>query len=128
MDPDEAYRRIFQSNSGALYFAQCAHPQETWLPLLEKCYAKAHGDYCSIEGGHEGEGLEDLTGGITSELVTTDILDRVSYMQPMIVRTRTNKHTYRSTSGRNNFSRSTTNSFSGVALASSVVGVSVRVL
>ncbi|KAH7203608.1 hypothetical protein DER44DRAFT_779703 [Fusarium oxysporum] len=76
VDPDEAYRRIFQSNSSALYFAQCQHPQETWLPLLEKCYAKAHGDYGAIEGGFGGEGIEDLTGGVTSELLTTDILDR----------------------------------------------------
>ncbi|KAF4976813.1 hypothetical protein FZEAL_6554 [Fusarium zealandicum] len=63
IDPEEAYRRIFQTNSSALYFAQCQHPQETWLPLLEKCYAKAHGDYAAIEGGFGGEGIEDLTGG-----------------------------------------------------------------
>ncbi|RGP61506.1 hypothetical protein FLONG3_10512 [Fusarium longipes] len=86
VDPDEAYRRIFQSNSGALYFAQCAHPQETWLPLLEKCYAKAHGDYCSIEGGFGGEGLEDLTGGITSELVTTDILDKEYFWKEQLLK------------------------------------------
>ncbi|KAM0185415.1 hypothetical protein ACHAPI_012172 [Fusarium lateritium] len=76
VDADEAYRRIFQSNSSALYFAQCQHPQETWLPLLEKAYAKAHGDYGAIEGGFGGEGIEDLTGGVTSELFTTDILDK----------------------------------------------------
>lgn len=78
VNSDEAYRRVYQSNSSALYFAQCAHPQETWLPLLEKCYAKAHGDYACIEGGFGGEGIEDLTGGITSELWTTDVLDKVS--------------------------------------------------
>lgn len=76
-NPEDAYRTIYQSNSASLYFAQCEHPQETWLPLLEKCYAKAHGDYAAIEGGFGGEGLEDLTGGVTSELITTDILDRV---------------------------------------------------
>jgi hypothetical protein len=31
---DEAYRKVYQSNSSALYFAQCAHPQETWLPYV----------------------------------------------------------------------------------------------
>ncbi|PNY27725.1 Calpain-1 catalytic subunit, partial [Tolypocladium capitatum] len=76
LDPEEAYRRVYQANSGALYFAQCEHPQETWLPLLEKCYAKAHGDYAAIEGGFGGEGVEDLTGGVTSEIFTTDILDK----------------------------------------------------
>jgi hypothetical protein len=78
INPEEAYRKIYQSNSSALYFAQCQNPQETWLPLLEKCFAKAHGDYAAIEGGFGGEGIEDLTGGVTSELFTADILDKVS--------------------------------------------------
>lgn len=46
--------------------------------MLEKCFAKAHGDYHAISGGFGGEGIEDLTGGVTSELFTTDILDKVS--------------------------------------------------
>ncbi|KAK4226496.1 hypothetical protein QBC38DRAFT_366323 [Podospora fimiseda] len=74
-DPDEHYRKTFQRNSTALYFAQCEHKNETWLPLLEKAYAKAHGDYAAIDGGFTGEGIEDLTGGVTSELFTADILD-----------------------------------------------------
>ncbi|KAK4129881.1 cysteine proteinase [Trichocladium antarcticum] len=75
-DAEEAYRRTYQSNSVALYFAQCENPNETWLPLLEKAYAKAHGDYACIEGGYTGEGIEDLTGGVTTELFTTDVLDK----------------------------------------------------
>jgi hypothetical protein len=76
-NPEKVYRRLYQSNSSALYFAQCQHPLETWLPLLEKAYAKAHGDYAAIEGGFNGEGIEDLTGGVTSEIFTADILDKV---------------------------------------------------
>ncbi|PKS07480.1 hypothetical protein jhhlp_006084 [Lomentospora prolificans] len=79
VDSEEAYRRIYQSNSGALYFSQCEDPNETWLPLLEKCYAKAHGDYACIEGGFTGEAIEDLTGGVTTEIYTSDILDREAF-------------------------------------------------
>ncbi|KAI9742210.1 MAG: hypothetical protein M1818_004110 [Claussenomyces sp. TS43310] len=73
---EDDYRKAYQSNSGALYFAQCEDPNETWLPLLEKAYAKAHGDYAAIEGGFTGEGIEDLTGGVTTELFSTDIFDK----------------------------------------------------
>ncbi|KAI1866672.1 uncharacterized protein JN550_007525 [Neoarthrinium moseri] len=75
VESEEQYRKAYQSGSGSLYFAQCVHPDETWVPLLEKAYAKAHGDFAAIEGGFTGEGIEDLTGGVTSELYTSDILD-----------------------------------------------------
>ena len=48
------YRKEFQSNSRALYYAQSTHPDETWVPLLEKAFAKAHGDYSAIEFGSVG--------------------------------------------------------------------------
>lgn len=50
----EEYRKEFQSNSRALWFAQSTHPDETWVPILEKAFAKAHGDYGSIEFGSVG--------------------------------------------------------------------------
>jgi hypothetical protein len=31
-------------------------------PLLEKAYAKFHGDYASLDGGYAFQALEDLTG------------------------------------------------------------------
>ena len=51
MDPD---RKTMQTGSKALYFAQCKDQNATWLPLLEKAYAKAHGDYGALEGGKNG--------------------------------------------------------------------------
>lgn len=54
LDSDEEYRKTYQTGSRALYFAQCSSENETWLPLLEKAYAKAHGDYKAIDGGFTG--------------------------------------------------------------------------
>ncbi|DBA01573.1 TPA: hypothetical protein N0F65_011544 [Lagenidium giganteum] len=73
---EEQYINAVQRGSNALHFAKCADSNETWLPLLEKAYAKAHGDYTAIEGGFTGEGVEDMTGGVTSEIITRDILDK----------------------------------------------------
>ncbi|KFA77633.1 hypothetical protein S40288_08776, partial [Stachybotrys chartarum IBT 40288] len=74
-DVENVYRKTYQTGSKALFFAQCRDQNETWVPLIEKAYAKAHGDYASLTGGWIGEGLEDLSGGVTTELLTSDILD-----------------------------------------------------
>lgn len=74
-DVEKAYRETYQTGSQSLFFAQCKDQNETWLPLLEKAFAKAHGDYAALAGGWIGEGVEDLTGGVTTELLTSDILD-----------------------------------------------------
>lgn len=50
----EEWQKNYQTGSRALYFASCSDENETWLPLLEKAYAKAHGDYLSIRGGWTG--------------------------------------------------------------------------
>ncbi|OAP56333.1 hypothetical protein AYL99_09512 [Fonsecaea erecta] len=79
VDSAEEYRKAHLTGSRALYFAQCSDENETWLPLLEKAYAKAHGDFASIDGGFTGEAIEDLTGGVTTEIYSTDILDREAF-------------------------------------------------
>ncbi|KKK17275.1 hypothetical protein ARAM_006364 [Aspergillus rambellii] len=58
-DTEEEYRKAWQTGSRALYFAQCVDENETWLPLLEKA-----------------EAIEDLTGGVTSDVLTSNILDK----------------------------------------------------
>ncbi|KAH6629480.1 hypothetical protein C7974DRAFT_187588 [Boeremia exigua] len=70
------YKKNHQTGSEALYFASCAQENETWLPLLEKAYAKVHGDYDAISGGISGEAVEDLTGGVTSKILTDRVLSK----------------------------------------------------
>ncbi|CAK7268663.1 hypothetical protein SEPCBS119000_003175 [Sporothrix epigloea] len=80
-DIERVYRKTYQTGSKALFFAQNKDQNETWLPLMEKAYAKAHGDYDSLTGGWIGEGLEDLTGGVTTELLMSDIFDTDSFWE-----------------------------------------------
>ncbi|KAG8664296.1 uncharacterized protein FPOAC1_014003 [Fusarium poae] len=75
VDAESEYKRTYQTGSKALFFAQCRDQNETWVPLIEKAYAKAHGDYAALACGWVGEGLEDLSGGVTTQLFTSDILD-----------------------------------------------------
>ncbi|KAK4944745.1 hypothetical protein LTR10_015915 [Elasticomyces elasticus] len=72
---DEKLLNLLQRGGEALYFSHCKS-SETWLPLIEKAYAKAHGDYTAVEGGYASEGIEDLTGGVGVVLNPEDILDK----------------------------------------------------
>ncbi|KAF2870660.1 hypothetical protein BDV95DRAFT_607806 [Massariosphaeria phaeospora] len=73
---EKKYKKNKQTGSDALYFASCADENETWLPLLEKAYAKVHGDYHCIAGGISGEAIEDLTGGVTTKVLTNRVLSK----------------------------------------------------
>jgi|TARA_B110000008_G_C16977192_1_gene566353 hypothetical protein len=42
-----------------------ASKNQTWVSIVEKAYAKAHGSYAAISGGYVAEGLHDLTGSAT---------------------------------------------------------------
>lgn len=43
---EKKYKDNHQTGSEALYFASCADENETWLPLLEKAYAKGMKGFC----------------------------------------------------------------------------------
>ncbi|KAJ7125745.1 cysteine proteinase [Mycena crocata] len=69
------YNSSARKGGKSLYFARSGTEGETWVPLMEKAYAKLHGDYASISGGFSCEAIEDLTGGVSTFIPTKDILD-----------------------------------------------------
>lgn len=81
---EDKYKKSYQTGSEALFFGSCAHPNETWLPLLEKAYAKVHGDYQAISGGWSGEAVEDLTGGVTTKILTGRILSKDRFWKELL--------------------------------------------
>ena len=59
--------KLFARQGGkGLYFARSGADRETWVPLIEKTYAKLLGDYDSLEGGYSSE---DITGYLRPYLV-----------------------------------------------------------
>ncbi|RKO88674.1 hypothetical protein BDK51DRAFT_17293, partial [Blyttiomyces helicus] len=70
------HTKALKNNSDGLYFSRCHVQNETWLLLLEKVCAKSLGDSEANRKDLRGsEGIEDITGGVTTELFTRDLLD-----------------------------------------------------
>ncbi|KAJ3564439.1 hypothetical protein NP233_g8293 [Leucocoprinus birnbaumii] len=80
------YNKVAKKGGMNLYFARSGTENETWVPLIEKAYAKLHGDYASLDGGQSAEALEDMTGGVSSRLVVKDILDIDRFWEEELLR------------------------------------------
>ena len=52
---EQEYQSLALTGSRALYFTAASDPNETWLPLMEKSYARAHGDYGAIRNFYIGQ-------------------------------------------------------------------------
>jgi hypothetical protein len=97
------YNKTARKGGKNLLFARSGTENETWVPLVEKAFAKLHGDYSALDGGRAGEALEDLTGyvlnimkstrpplivfsGVSSVLLTKDILDTDKFWKEELLR------------------------------------------
>ena len=60
------------SGQPELIFASCATPNEFWVPLIEKAYAKLHGCYQALISGDLSDGLTDFTGLVSEKLAIQD--------------------------------------------------------
>ncbi|KAK3073270.1 hypothetical protein LTR53_005320 [Teratosphaeriaceae sp. CCFEE 6253] len=72
---EEKLKAVLQRGGESLYFSH-TNSDGTWLPLVEKAYAKAHGDYTAVEGGDVSESIEDLTGGVGVVINSHGIMDK----------------------------------------------------
>jgi hypothetical protein len=59
------------------YFARCKDPDELWVPIVEKAYAKIHGSYESLIGGYIDQGLNDLSGLCSEQIVLRQVFPTV---------------------------------------------------
>ena len=51
-----------KEKDGKVIFAACKDPNELWVPIIEKAYAKLHGCYKALIGGYSHYALADMTG------------------------------------------------------------------
>ena len=79
--------RLITSND--LAYSKAKH-QQLWVPLLEKAYAKVHGCYKAISGGHIAEAFLDLTGAptVVYDLQSRDFDGRTFWYQLLSYRKR----------------------------------------
>ncbi|KAF7976478.1 hypothetical protein HWV62_6749 [Athelia sp. TMB] len=82
----DKYESVGRKGSGILYFARARSENETWVPLIEKAFAKLHGDYQSLEGESTDEAIEDITGGISESIYINDIMDPDLFWQKDLLR------------------------------------------
>ena len=57
-------------------FAHCRLPNEFWVPLIEKAYAKLHGSYSAIVSGFIDDGLVDMTGLISKKMIKENLVGK----------------------------------------------------
>jgi hypothetical protein len=58
--------------TGKPVFGHCEKPNEMWVALIEKAYAKLHGCYGNLISGYIDEGIQELTGMQPEKILIRD--------------------------------------------------------
>ncbi|XP_052796147.1 calpain-8-like [Mya arenaria] len=66
--------------NGHLLFAHSSAPEEFWVSLVEKAYAKLNGSYESLEYGFEADAFTDMTGGLAEWYNPTELKHEDFYL------------------------------------------------
>ena len=81
---------VYKSSKNTLCFQKytrsndvAKHGNSLWVAVLEKAYAKVHGNYQNIVGGFEDQAMADLTGGIPDRM--TDLKKNMEETWTMIM-------------------------------------------
>jgi hypothetical protein len=57
----------YSTNRKTPLYAHSSKSSEMWVPLIEKAYAKLHGNYEVLNGGSMGVGMVDVSGGVSQK-------------------------------------------------------------
>lgn len=60
----EKFNDTARKGGQILIYARAGTSDETWVPLIEKAYAKLYGCYAHLEGGWTNQSIEELTGSV----------------------------------------------------------------
>ncbi|KAL5004233.1 hypothetical protein ScPMuIL_017689 [Solemya velum] len=66
--------------NGEILFAHSSDPDEFWVSLVEKAYAKLNQSYESLEYGFEADAFTDLTGGLAEWYNPQDLREEDFYL------------------------------------------------
>ncbi|XP_071096682.1 calpain-2 catalytic subunit-like [Haliotis cracherodii] len=65
---------------GKILFAHSSDPDEFWVSLVEKAYAKMNQSYEALEYGFEADAFTDLTGGLAEWYNPSDLREHEFYL------------------------------------------------